>query len=321
MTENEKELIKIIRENTNPEQALMTATVIILGFLKQLGSFAFWQAFGGLGAIARGQGIQILINKYFGPAFNASMSIANQVSAQSQTLASSLQGAFSPAITTACGAGDYGKMRSLAFRTCKFGMLLGLIFIIPLALELETVLKLWLVNPPPYTQELCWCILVATIIDKSSAGHMLAVTAKGKIAAYQAFLGGSLIMTLPIAWVFVEMGWGVASIGWALVVGTVMCAWGRVWFARRLVGMGARYWLFRIMSPVALTIALVGGVGSLTRFFIGAGLLRVCATTLACELALLPLAWFVLLDSEERRFVARRISPVVKNEWRLNHGK
>jgi hypothetical protein len=35
MTENEKELIKLIRENDNPEQALMTATVIILGFLKQ----------------------------------------------------------------------------------------------------------------------------------------------------------------------------------------------------------------------------------------------------------------------------------------------
>jgi hypothetical protein len=47
--------------------------------IKQLSSFAFWQAFGGLGAIARGQGIQILINMNFGPSINASMSIANQV--------------------------------------------------------------------------------------------------------------------------------------------------------------------------------------------------------------------------------------------------
>jgi hypothetical protein len=35
MTENEKELIRIIRENDNPEQALMTTTAIILDFLKQ----------------------------------------------------------------------------------------------------------------------------------------------------------------------------------------------------------------------------------------------------------------------------------------------
>ena len=39
MTDNEKELIRIIRENDNPEQALMTATAIILDFLKQHGSF------------------------------------------------------------------------------------------------------------------------------------------------------------------------------------------------------------------------------------------------------------------------------------------
>ncbi len=38
MTDNEKELIRIIRENDNPERALMAAAVIILGFLKQHGS-------------------------------------------------------------------------------------------------------------------------------------------------------------------------------------------------------------------------------------------------------------------------------------------
>lgn len=38
MTENETELIRMIRDHDNPEQALMTATVIILGFLKQLES-------------------------------------------------------------------------------------------------------------------------------------------------------------------------------------------------------------------------------------------------------------------------------------------
>ena len=38
MSEHEKELLNIIRENDNPERALMTATLIVLGFLKQHGS-------------------------------------------------------------------------------------------------------------------------------------------------------------------------------------------------------------------------------------------------------------------------------------------
>ena len=35
MTDNEKELIKLIRENDNPEQALVTAVNTILFFLAQ----------------------------------------------------------------------------------------------------------------------------------------------------------------------------------------------------------------------------------------------------------------------------------------------
>ena len=274
---------------------------------KQLSSFAFWQAFGGLGVIARGQGLQLLINHFFGSLINASMLLANQVSAQSQTLSGALKGAFSPAITTAYGAGEYEEVRSLAFRTCKFGMLLGLIFILPLALELDTVLKLWLKNPPPYTKELCWSVLGAAIIDKSSAGHMLAVAAKGKIAAYQAFLGTAVILTLPVAWAFVKFDWGVSSIGWAILIGTTICAWGRVWFARRLVGMSARHWLFRLLVPVAVTIILTGLFGYSTRLFMTPGFSRVLATTILCELVLLPLVWFVLLDESERQFILNKI--------------
>ena len=279
--------------------------------IMQLSSFAFWQSFGGLGAILRGQGIQILVNKYFGPAYNASMSIANQVAAQTQTLSSAMQGAFAPAITTACGAGRYDEMRMFAYRTCKFGMLLALIFMLPLALELRTVLDLWLMNPPPCTVELCWCVLLMALIDKSAAGHMLAVAAKGKIDTYQMFLGGSLILTLPLAWYLVAQGWGFVAIGWAMVATMLICAWGRVWFARKLVGMSARYWLFRIMVPVCVVVGIVGIAGYLLRFVMISGLIRVCVTTIVCEVLFLPLAWVLLLDSSEKLYVSSRIRGVL----------
>lgn len=273
----------------------------------QLSSFAFWQMFGGLGAILKGQGIQILVNKYFGPIYNASMSIGNQVATHSQTLSGAMQGAFAPAITTACGAGRYEEMRALAYRTCKLGMLLALIFMLPLALELRTILTLWLVDPPPYTAELCWCILLMAVIDKSASGHMLAVAAHGKIAAYQIFLGGSLILTLPLAWFMVAKEFEFVSIGWAMVLTMLICSWGRVWFARKLVGMSARYWMFKIMFPLGIVVGVVGAAGYLPHFVLASGLPRVFATTIVCEVLLLPLAWFVLLDSSERLYLTNRI--------------
>ena len=278
----------------------------------RLSSFALWQAFGGVGAIFRGQGIQILVNKYFVPSYNASMSIANQVSAQSQTLSGAMLGAFAPAITTACGAGRYEEMRALAYRTCKFGMLLAIIFVLPLALELKSVLNLWLIDLPPHVAELCWCILLMAIIDKSAAGHMLAVAAKGKVAAYQAFTGGSWILTLPLAWLMIISGWGFVSIGWAMVITMVMCACGRVWFARKLVGMSARYWMSKIMMPTIVVAIVAGGIGYCVRYAMSPGLVRIAMTTAFCDLSFVLMAWFLVLDHAERTYVIDKVQRIVR---------
>jgi Na+-driven multidrug efflux pump len=133
----------------------------------------------------------MLINKYFGPQINASMTIANQVSSHTMMLSGAMVGAFQPAITNACGARKYEWMRLMAFRACKFGTLLILIFLIPLAVEIHEVLSIWLKNPPPYTESLCLCMLGVLVIDKSTVGHMVAVNANGKVALYQAFLGSA----------------------------------------------------------------------------------------------------------------------------------
>ena len=136
---------------------------------------------------------------------------------------------------------------------------------------------------------------------------MLAVAAKGKIAAYQIFLGGSLILTLPLAWIMVVKGWGFVSIGWAMVATMSICAWGRVWFARKLAGMNARYWMFEIMLPMGMVAGAAGGSGYLLRFVLTPGLPRIFATPIVCEVFLLPLAWFILLDATERLYLSNRI--------------
>jgi O-antigen/teichoic acid export membrane protein len=233
--------------------------------LKQLCYFAGSLAFSGLGTMLRGQGVAILVNKYFGATVNAAMSIANSVNAQSIALVTAMQGAFTPAIVQACGAGDDELMRKMAFRACKFGTLLVLIFALPLGLEIENVMKLWLKTPPSYSSGLCLFMLAVVVVDKCSIGHMIAVMAKGRIARYQMFLGAVLICSLPVAWTFVELGFGVYSIGMALFLMSSICSLGRIWFARRLVSMSSRYWICRVVIPIFLAIIASLAVGFITR--------------------------------------------------------
>ncbi len=293
-----------------PECRLIRREMFNLSRIRLLATYAGWQAFGGFGGIARSQGIAILLNRHaeFGAARNSSMSIANQVASQTEMLASAMVGAFQPAIANAYGAKNFVQMRSLAYRACTFGTLLSAVFVLPLALELPTVLNLWLKEPPEYAAGLCWSILAMHLIDRTAVGHMLAVNATGNIALYQAFLGGSLILTLPIAWCFVHLKMGIYATGWAMMLTMAFCAWGRVWFARTIAGMSARYWLKKILIPLIVTFALVLAVGFASRLLLDPGVARIGLTTILCEVVLISLAWKFLLDMSAKVHIMRKIN-------------
>ena len=279
---------------------------------RELLYYVGWWAFGQTGGLLRNQGIQILVNKYFGARTNAAMTVQTSVTGHTMMLSSAMNQAFQPAIVAAYGAGEYDRMRALAYRACKFSMLLTLFFMLPLGLELEEVLRIWLVTPPKFVYGLCLIAFVMTIIDQSAVGHMLAVNACGKIAKYQIFLGGALLLTLPLAWLFCYVGLNVYFVGLALLITMTFCAWGRVWFARGLVGMSAKFWLERVMLPVILLIIVCLAIGIIPRICLPPGLIRIFVTISACELAFVPLAWFVILSDREREYIYLRIFKCVR---------
>lgn len=282
----------------------------------ELGSFAFWQVFGLLGHLLKGQGVALVVNKYFGPSVNAAMSVANQVNGQTAALSSSLQGAFTPAITEMYGARNFDLMRKMSYRACKFGTLLVLVFLVPLSLELPEVIRLWLKNPPEFTVGLCLCMMINLILDKSTLGQKIAIYATGQIARYQVVSGGALMLTFPLAWLFSARGLGVYSVGFAMVLTMLVCVLGRVWYARGSAGLRARTWVISAIAPLTVVMVFAYGIGCVPHFFMEESFVRVCITTMCSEVAFVLTTWFIALSSEERSFVSGKIKTIVVGKLR-----
>lgn len=276
-------------------------------YLKKIGGYAGWQLLGCFCGLLRTQGVTILINKFFGPKVNASMSIANTVNAQSSTLSSSLLGAFAPAITSACGAKDYGRMNRLAYSAGKFGVLLILVFVLPLGLELPEVLRIWLRNPPAFTTGLCYCMIMYHLVDVCTNGHMVVVNASGRVAEYQVVLSFISIFTLPIASLCLYLGGSPYWMGYVLIVAIGINSLGRVAFARWLLGLSIRYWVLKVVLPLLLLSVICLIVGMLPRFVFNDGFARIILTTIVVEFLFAILAWKVVLDSGERTFLRVRV--------------
>ena len=270
--------------------------------LKEIFSFAIWNLIGSLGGLLRNQGSAILLNIFFGPKVNAAYGIANQVSAQTNQLSAAMMGAFSPEITTCEGQGNRERMLSLSLRSTKLATILILLFAIPLMAETEYILKLWLHQPPEYTATFCRLILAAFLIDRLTSGYMLAVNAHGKIAAYQATLGTSMVLTLPLAWLFLKLGHSPTSVGVAFIITMTVCSLGRVFWVKRLFGMPTTKWLSSILMPCGIVAISSTLAAMLPRLFLSPSFSRLVLTTVVCSIASLLAGWFLAIDDFERKF-------------------
>lgn len=278
-----------------------------LSRIKHLANYAFWQSIGGLGYLAGHQIMAIILNKAYGPRYNASFCISQTVAGEAGSLTGALQTAFAPAITTACGAGDLEGMRTMAFRSCKIGTLLTMIFALPMMLEIDELLILWLKNPPPYASEMCIATLAFIVIEKLSCGHVMAVNAMGKVSQFQCLHGVLRITAIPLALVPIYLKLGVTATMVALPISIFIVVLGDVYLSRRLTGMSSVYWFKTVLFPFFVMFILGFLVGQMSVRILHQSLLRMVITTALVLITLMPIAWFVVLSRSERAILREKI--------------
>lgn len=272
--------------------------------MKRMFSFSGWTMIGMTGALLRDHGSAFLLNLHFGPAMNAAYGIATQVSSQVQQLASAMLGAFAPEINASEGRGERTRMLRLADQASKFGTLMVLFFAIPLMMEMDYVLALWLKSPPVHAAAFCKLILATFLIDRLSTGNMLAVNALGRVAAYQATVGSCLVMTLPLAWLFLRMGLPPASVGWAFVATMTATSIGRVLWTRRFFAVPVNSWLRNVVFPCALVASGAAISIAPLQAVLPTGILRLVAVSVSSGLLAAGLIWKVALTRSEKEFFA-----------------
>ncbi len=303
-----------------PECRLHLCTGFEVKRLLELFNFAGWSMIGIGGGVLRNQGSSVLLNIYFGPTVNAAYGIANQISAQTNMLSAALMNAISPEITAREGRGQRDGMIKLSVQTSKLGTLLAMFFSIPLIMETDYILKLWLVNPPIHAAVLCKFILITFIVDKLTAGYMFAVNAYGKIALYQATIGTLLLLTLPLAWLFLSLGMPPAAVGLAFVIMQLLCSIGRALWVKQLFNVPMRNWVNTVARPcgsaaLITTIASIPFVSLMEPSF-----LRFVLVGLTCTTSMLASGWILCFSIEEKLFMKGAINRILNLRLFGNRG-
>ena len=173
---------------------------------KEMLGFAGWNLWGYCASIAFTQGINILLNMFFGPIVNAARGVAVQVQNAVNQFSFNFQTALNPQITKSYAKDDLNYMHSLIFKSSKLTFLLLLVLSLPIQLETETILEIWLKNVPDHAAKFLRIILCITIIDATANPLMISASATGKVKLYQSVIGGILLTILPISYIVLKLG-------------------------------------------------------------------------------------------------------------------
>lgn len=203
-----------------------------LSLFKKMFSFAGWNLFGSLSSIVKTQGLAVLLNIYFGPISNAAYAIANQVSAQLSSFSENMLKALRPQIVKSEGSGNRSKMLMLTFISSKYAYFLLSFISLPIFFNLEFILNIWLKKYPENSIIFTKLAIIISMINLLTIGIRTAVQAIGDIKNYQMIVGGILIFNLPLAYLFLYMGFDPEWIFITSIFVEILALFFRVYFLR-----------------------------------------------------------------------------------------
>lgn len=172
---------------------------------KEVVTFAGWTMNGNLAVMGYTQGLNILLNMFFGPAVNAARGIAVQVQSVVQNFCVNFQMALNPQLTKSYAQEDFNHMHQLLNVSSKFSFFLLFFISLPACLEAQQVLQWWLGIVPEHTVIFLRFILFSSLLSALSNPIIVSVHATGRLKKFQLIEGAMLLFIVPIAYLGLKL--------------------------------------------------------------------------------------------------------------------
>lgn len=226
------------------------------GLFKTLISYSGWNLFGALAGVINNQGINILLNVFFGPVVNAARGIAYQVSSAVNQFVMSFTTAVNPQITKYYAINEKEKMTDLVFKSSKYSFFLVFIIAMPVLLETHFILALWLKIVPDYVVLFTRLVIINALIDSLSFSLQTVAQATGKIKFYQSVVGGMMLLNLPISYILLYLKFLPQITIYVSIVISIICLILRLWMLKKLVNFPISEYFQKVIKKVGITSIL-----------------------------------------------------------------
>ena len=280
---------------------------------RQLAAFSGWSIFGVIGNLSIANGLNILVNIFYGVAVNAALGLATQIENAVYSFVVNFQTAFQPQIVKSYAAKDRDYFTQLIFQTSKVSFYIMFFIALPLFINADFVLRLWLTNVPEHTVIFTRLILLFLLLETFAGPLWMSIAATGNIKKYLVMESSIKIACLPLAFLFLRLGFNPA---WVLIIkigiNFLLFAW-RILFVSKRIGLSIKKYILDVIMPVIIVVAFSSAVTVFTAgFFVNwPRLIITCFVSVLCTGCL---AFFIGLNAVEKKVLLGWIKEKLKGK-------
>lgn len=275
--------------------------------LRHITSFAGWNFIGCSAGVLKDQGINILLNIFFGPIVNAARGISNTVKSSVTAFVGNFMTALTPQITKNYASGNNTYLTSLILRGSRFSFYILLTLILPIILETETILNIWLKSYPEYTVTFVRLVLIISIIDTLSNTLITLQSATGNIRNYQIIIGGTLLLNFPISYIWLKCGLTPYAVYYTAIIISCICLYLRLLFLKQMEALMPQVFIKGVILniiPVSLAALILPLILHIT---ISNTICRFIIVVTVSLISTISSIYFIGCNKEERKFIHRKI--------------
>lgn len=271
---------------------------------KEMLSFSGWNLIGSFSGVMKEQGINLVINLFFGPLLNAARGIAAQVNSAIQGFVGNILTPVRPQVVQSYAKGDINRTFNLTYSISKFSSLFFLLMAVPVSFEIDYILKIWLGdNVPEYTSIFTILVFATTLVNILNGALSSVVHASGKMKNYQ--LWGSIIIMLsvPVSYFLLKT---TTFPEIPLIVVFICSTVGHfvgLYIARKIVGISILEYSKKVIYPIVIVFILSILFVCPFHYILEEGGGRLCIVSFFSIIGIFLFSYIFAINKSERELV------------------
>lgn len=278
------------------------------GTIKSVFSYSSWTLFGALAGMCNTQGINIVLNVFFGPIANAAYSISQQVSGAVVNFAGNFSLAIKPPLIKSYAAEDYSSVMKLFNFGTKTTFVLMYMLILPIFVCAPGILKIWLGDVGEHMVDFVRLTLIYSLIVTLSNPITNIVQAAGRVKIYHGFVDGFTLLSLPITILLYKLGMEINTCYVTIIVIFSIAHIIRLFVLKKVFSpFSIRKYIKNLIIPMLLIAVASAMFMWFTKGWFEENIIETILCCAAAFLLVVSLSFFFLFSKNERQYVIKII--------------